>query len=121
MSWVAKRETTRIEDTAYSFMGIFNINIPMIYREREKAFIRLEEQIMKSLDDQSIFAWKVTNLSSSPELQVGLLASSSAHFEPSKDICSLGNLSRGETFASTNKKIMIKLLIQEQRRSTLHL
>ncbi|KAH7304359.1 heterokaryon incompatibility protein-domain-containing protein [Rhexocercosporidium sp. MPI-PUGE-AT-0058] len=57
MSWAAKRETTRSEDMAYCLMGIFDVNMPLLYGERmKKAFIRLQEEIMKSSDDQSIFA-----------------------------------------------------------------
>jgi hypothetical protein len=46
--WAAKRKTTRKEDEAYCLFGIFGINMPLIYGEgREKAFIRLEEEIDK--------------------------------------------------------------------------
>jgi hypothetical protein len=57
MSWAAKRETTRIEDQAYSLMGIFDVNMPLLYGEGQKAFIRLQEAILKVSDDQSLFAW----------------------------------------------------------------
>jgi hypothetical protein len=49
MSWAAKRETTRKEDEAYSLLGIFDIHMPLIYGEGEKAFLRLKEEIDKSL------------------------------------------------------------------------
>jgi hypothetical protein len=39
MSWASKRETTRIEDRAYSLMGLFGVNIPPLYGEGENAFI----------------------------------------------------------------------------------
>jgi hypothetical protein len=29
MSWAAGRETTRIEDSAYCLLGIFDVNMPM--------------------------------------------------------------------------------------------
>jgi len=32
--------------------------MPLLYGERERAFIRLEEEIMKISDDHSIFAWR---------------------------------------------------------------
>lgn len=57
MSWAAKRQTTRVEDIAYCLLGLFDINMPLIYGEGEKAFRRLQEEIMKSSDDQSLFAW----------------------------------------------------------------
>jgi hypothetical protein len=49
MSWAANRKTTRTEDKAYCLFGIFNIHIPLIYGEGDKAFNRLEEEINKHL------------------------------------------------------------------------
>lgn len=58
MSWAATRETTRDEDMAYSMIGLFDVNMPMLYGEgATKAFLRLQEEIIKSNEDQSIFAW----------------------------------------------------------------
>ncbi|XTI85143.1 hypothetical protein V2W45_1518389 [Cenococcum geophilum] len=37
----AKRKISRIKDRAYYLLGIFSINIPLIYGERETAFTRL--------------------------------------------------------------------------------
>ena len=59
MSWAANRETTRIEDMAYCLLGIFDINMPMLYGEGNKAFRRLQEEIIKRSNDLSIFAWNV--------------------------------------------------------------
>ncbi|WPG98849.1 Hypothetical protein R9X50_00164700 [Acrodontium crateriforme] len=58
MSWAANRETTRIEDRAYSLLGIFDVNMPMLYGEGHKSFLRLQEEIIKTLDDYSIFVWR---------------------------------------------------------------
>ncbi|KAK0653132.1 ankyrin repeat-containing domain protein [Cercophora newfieldiana] len=58
MSWAAPRETARIEDLAYCLLGIFNVNMPIMYGEREKAFMRLQEEILKITDDLSVFAWR---------------------------------------------------------------
>lgn len=57
MSWASKRRTTRREDRAYCLLGIFGINMPLLYGEGDRAFIRLQEEIMKDSDDQSLFAW----------------------------------------------------------------
>ncbi|KAF5344919.1 hypothetical protein D9758_011580 [Tetrapyrgos nigripes] len=58
MSWAALRETTRPEDKAYCLMGIFGVNMPPLYGEgSEKAFTRLQHEIIKVSDDRSIFAW----------------------------------------------------------------
>jgi hypothetical protein len=62
-SWAADRETTRTEDLAYCLLGMFNVNMPLLYGEGEKAFRRIQEEIMKISDDQSLFAW---GLSDSP-------------------------------------------------------
>ena len=57
MSWASKRQTTREEDRAYSLMGIFGVNMPTIYGEGQNAFIRLQEEILKHVPDQTIFVW----------------------------------------------------------------
>jgi hypothetical protein len=58
MSWASRRQTTRAEDRAYSLLGIFDINMPLLYGGGgEKAFIRLQEEILKESSDESIFAW----------------------------------------------------------------
>ncbi|PIL27106.1 hypothetical protein GSI_10246 [Ganoderma sinense ZZ0214-1] len=57
MSWAADRETTRPEDEAYCLMGIFGIFMPPLYGEGRNAFLRLQEEIMRKMDDPSIFAW----------------------------------------------------------------
>ncbi|KAM5533210.1 hypothetical protein V8D89_013166 [Ganoderma adspersum] len=57
-SWAAQRQTTRIEDRAYSLLGIFGINMPTLYGEGEGALRRLQEEIMRRIPDQSLFAWQ---------------------------------------------------------------
>jgi len=47
MAWAAGRTTTRPEDVAYSLMGIFGVNMPLLYGEGPKAFIRLQEEILR--------------------------------------------------------------------------
>jgi Heterokaryon incompatibility protein (HET) len=57
MSWLARRQTSRIEDIAYCMLGIFDVNMPVLYGEGKKAFMRLQLEIIKKSDDESIFAW----------------------------------------------------------------
>ncbi|KAF1825557.1 HET-domain-containing protein [Dissoconium aciculare CBS 342.82] len=57
MSWAANRQTTRTEDTAYCLMGIFDVNMPLLYGEGRKAFQRLQEEILKKSNDFSILLW----------------------------------------------------------------
>jgi hypothetical protein len=56
MSWASKKETTRVEDLAYCLIGMFGINMPLLYKEGERAFTRLQEEIIKVLDNYSLFA-----------------------------------------------------------------
>lgn len=46
MSWASNRRTTRVEDIAYCLMGLFDINMPLLYGEGQKAFMRLQYEIM---------------------------------------------------------------------------
>ncbi|TBU63537.1 heterokaryon incompatibility protein-domain-containing protein, partial [Dichomitus squalens] len=57
MSWAANRETTRVEDKAYSLFGIFGIHLNTLYGEGENAFLRLEKEILIAIPDQTMFAW----------------------------------------------------------------
>jgi hypothetical protein len=74
MSWAAGRKTTRVEDRAYSLMGIFGVNMPPLYGEGDKAFIRLQEEIMRQSFDHSLFTWEPTKSG------CGLLAESPDQF-----------------------------------------
>lgn len=58
MSWAANRQTTREEDMAYSLLGIFDVNMPLIYGEGKRAFHRLQEEILRVSEDLTIFAWR---------------------------------------------------------------
>ncbi|KAG2347123.1 HET-domain-containing protein [Suillus weaverae] len=75
MSWAAGRKTQKIEDRAYSLMGLFGIHMPIIYGEGDKAFRRLQLEIMKSSDDQTIFAWHDSLAHPNSVRNRGLLAS----------------------------------------------
>jgi hypothetical protein len=77
MSWAASRSTTRIEDAAYSLMGLFNVFMPMLYGEGKRAFIRLQEEIIKQTEDYTIFSWKANILGAAHR---GIFAHSPAEF-----------------------------------------
>jgi hypothetical protein len=57
MSWLACRKTAKIEDMAYCMMGIFGVHMPVMYGERNNAFVRLQKEIMNLTDDLSLFDW----------------------------------------------------------------
>lgn len=105
MSWAAKRQTTRIEDRAYSLMGIFGINMPPIYGEGERAFLRLQLEIIKISDDESIFAWQ----NECGELTShGMLANSPNAFRLSGGVRPFLSDEIDRTFAMTNKGLRFK-------------
>jgi hypothetical protein len=56
MSWAANRNTTRVEDLAYCLLGIFNVNMPLLYGEGSRAFERLQFQILAETEDLTLFA-----------------------------------------------------------------
>ncbi|KAI1746421.1 heterokaryon incompatibility protein-domain-containing protein [Xylaria scruposa] len=84
MSWAANRVTKRTEDLAYCLLGIFDITMPMVYGEGDKAFLRLQEVIARHINDDSILAWNFSKGSTSTKLSVvesgGALAKSPSSF-----------------------------------------
>lgn len=55
--WLARRSVTRIEDHAYCALGLFDIHMPLLYGEGSQAWIRLQEEVIRVTDDESIFSW----------------------------------------------------------------
>ena len=51
------RQTTRIEDAAYSLLGIFSMSLGIVYGEGDKALGRFLAQLLTSSGDTSILAW----------------------------------------------------------------
>ncbi|ETS79366.1 hypothetical protein PFICI_09219 [Pestalotiopsis fici W106-1] len=82
MSWAAKRSTRRKEDLAYCLLGLFDISMPMIYGDGDRAFIRLQEEIMRQNRDDSILAWGLQRIALS-DCPRGALATSPADFSSS--------------------------------------
>ena len=84
MSWASRRVTSREEDISYCLLGIFDINMPILYGEgEEKAFIRLQMEIIKETSDHSIFAWTLDRPEDEyvePDAGDGLLATSPVYF-----------------------------------------
>ena len=102
MSWASKRECTRPEDLAYSLLGLFDVNMPLLYGEgADKAFLRLQREIIRDSEDESIFAWTRDGALS------GLLASSPADFADSRSVFRLAHYSR-QPYAMTNKGLNIR-------------
>lgn len=81
MHGAAHRKTTRPEDTAYCLLGIFDINMPLLYGEGDRAFKRLQEEIIKKSTDDSIFAWTTNDEWTAHWGSLDILAPSPEHFE----------------------------------------
>lgn len=61
MSWAAGRTTTRVEDMAYSLFGLFGITMTPQYGEGPRAFMRLQQELLATTEDESLFAWRMPN------------------------------------------------------------
>lgn len=113
MSWASKRKTTRVEDLAYCLMGIFGVHMPMIYGEGERAFIRLQEEIIKISDDYSLFAWE------SFDSRGGILATSPAAFSNSSKLIPVNSSSTlSGAITVNNKGIHLNLRFMDMDRTS---
>jgi hypothetical protein len=110
MSWMSKRLTTRVEDMAYCMLGIFDINMPLLYGEGSRAFLRLQEEILKTTDDQSIFCWEWNRTHFSDDW-VSILAPCPAVFELSSNFypTALDDNTEVVPYSITNVGLSIKL------------
>ncbi|KAI0199439.1 HET domain-containing protein [Astrocystis sublimbata] len=111
MSWASERETTRLEDLAYCLLGIFGVNMPLLYGEGIRAFQRLQEEIIKISTDMSLFCWKAKRGESKYR---GLLARSPVEFATyhntdfeSRRFISWSSVGLEKEFSVTNKGIRI--------------
>ncbi|KAG8527669.1 uncharacterized protein KY384_007822 [Bacidia gigantensis] len=106
MSWASKRVTKYGEDIAYCLLGIFNVNMPLLYGEgRKKAFLRLQEEIIKQSDDHTIFSWHIHR-----EDQPGLLADEPKAFSNCQDTKALRSRKGRSPYSLSNRGLSIKLL-----------
>ncbi|KAK5651695.1 hypothetical protein OQA88_11761 [Cercophora sp. LCS_1] len=108
MAWAAARETTRREDIAYCLLGIFGVNMPMLYGEGDKAFIRLQEEILKESNDHSLLAWQCEDHNGKAAQGAGALAVSPADFVNSKHFIPRTKTAKG-SFEMTKRGLLIEL------------
>ncbi|KAH9935233.1 HET-domain-containing protein [Epithele typhae] len=57
LAWSSNRKSTRVEDEAYSLLGLFGISMPTLYGEGRRSFLRLQQEIARQSLDTTIFAW----------------------------------------------------------------
>jgi hypothetical protein len=114
MSWFQDRQCTKPEDAAYCLMGLFGVNLPALYGEGlVHAFRRLQEEIIKYSDDQSLFAWTDKEATDDGESKTsagyGLLAPSPACFANTGHYVYRPDGQNDKPFALTNKGLEITL------------
>ncbi|RGP67940.1 heterokaryon incompatibility [Fusarium sporotrichioides] len=63
MSWMNKRETTRPEDVAYCLLGIFDINMPMLYGEAPCSVGATKRHVVLSVWKKNLFLRRTPLLS----------------------------------------------------------
>lgn len=102
MRWASQRTTSRIEDMAYSLLGLFDITMPIAYGEGARAFYKLMGTLADECTEPDYFAWAgkpsqwSLALPSSPQCygpqasQTDLTAPSSALGDPAYEITKLG-------------------------------
>ena len=122
MSWASNRTTIRIEDQAYCLISLLRVNIPPLYKEGIKAFQRLQLELLKITDDESIFAWQYqilrTGNASHYTYTPSLLADSPAAFRESGNIIQSAFDIQRPPFLMTNKGIYIEVLIDPRNYKT---
>lgn len=106
MSWASKRVTKRTEDMAYCLLGIFEINMPLIYGEGRRAFKRLQEEIIKRNNDLTIFAWNNVSRYKRWDDLVEVLATSPKAFAGSADLQNI-SIGLGPEFSITNRGLLL--------------
>ncbi|KAK9783442.1 putative Heterokaryon incompatibility protein-domain-containing protein, partial [Seiridium cardinale] len=90
MSWAAKRQTKKEEDNSCSLMGLFDVNMPLLYGEGSKAFIRLQNEIVGKRQDQERLIMSIR----SAILGIPPIARSPGFFQPLDGIGTSSNVSR---------------------------
>ncbi|PLB35970.1 heterokaryon incompatibility protein-domain-containing protein [Aspergillus candidus] len=112
LSWAAKRQTSRIEDQAYCLLGLFKVNMPLLYGEGATAFMRFQKELMKQSNDTSLFAWE-GDIGTMDETLVhynsSMLAPSPAYFENASRIYQWPRPRNVEAYIITKKGLHITL------------
>lgn len=107
-SWASGRQTKWEGDLAYCLLGIFGISMPLLYGEGMRAFIRLQEEIMKETNDLTLFAWQAETKKPAQIYYRGALAYSPEEFANAGTIGSIVNFKTNPEFSMTNKGLRIQ-------------
>ncbi|KAF4838825.1 Vegetative incompatibility protein HET-E-1 [Colletotrichum tropicale] len=131
MSWAACRKSSTPEDIAYSLLGLFDVYMPVIFGEgKDRAFRRLQEEIVKHNNDSSLFAWTSDDdkycrglFASSPDEFLLYAQHDSCHFpfdfKGFVTLTSKGVLVSGQ-FASVQDDLWLDLGVQAHNKAQLN-
>ncbi|KAK5316002.1 hypothetical protein LTR70_006457 [Exophiala xenobiotica] len=100
-------DNTRVEDLAYCLLGLFDVYMPLLYGEKERAFRRLQEEILKQSDDHTIFTWQSKSSAKS------VLALSPVYFSVLQDIIRIwptNDTSKGYSLINASLSIQLQLI-----------
>lgn len=120
ISWAARRQTTRKEDQAYCLLGLFGVNMPLLYGEGDRAFIRLQEEIIKLSDDHSILAFAPPLHPNVQAKYTPVLAGAPQHFAYSKIVTPLASRRRLSHMVMTSKNLELELTLFRSDRESVH-
>ncbi|MCJ1390640.1 hypothetical protein MMC18_003501 [Xylographa bjoerkii] len=129
MSWASRRITKRVEDRAYSLLGLFDVNMPMLYGEGKKAlrrgqesvtararkrygegkkaFRRLQEEIITQSEDHTLFAWYGIRIE-----QPGMLTLEPDNFALCQNITNVAERERRYPYSVTSRGLSITLSLK---------
>nr|OQO30890.1 hypothetical protein B0A51_03173 [Rachicladosporium sp. CCFEE 5018] len=85
LSWAASRQATREEDVAYSLLGLLDVDLPLLYGEGSRAFMRLQEELLRTKSDLSTLAWRLSIPQDTSEWRFSLVLNKSGLFATSPD------------------------------------
>lgn len=123
MAWASKRETTRVEDMAYCLLGIFGVNLPLLYGEGERAFIRLQEEVAKNSNDLSLLAWlsSKNDRTTSFDQYCGVFAQHPRDFQALDKLALTNDAKFNPDFAMMNKGLKIQTQLTYNRWNDLYI
>ncbi|KAI1081349.1 HET-domain-containing protein [Whalleya microplaca] len=115
LAWAADRQTTRIEDRVYSLLGLLDVHMPLLYGEGNKAFLRLQEEVIRTRNDLSILAWGFRLPSAYPRLlnDDSVLAQSPSEFSQCYNFLESDEVSASSMlYPTTSHSVMTNIGLQ---------
>jgi hypothetical protein len=106
------RQTTRVEDAAYSLLGIFSMSLSVVYGEGDKALGRFLAQLLMSSGDTSILAWTGRSGSFTSCLPANIVVFDqlpTTHIPPALERAEMDGITARLWSSSLNSSLLMKL------------